>query len=275
MTETVLVAGGTGRLGVPAVGRLLANGHAVRALTRDPHGAAVPAGAEPVRGDFDDPDSLAAAMRGVDAVIATGTAHRAGPMGEARHGANLAAAAARAGVARLVYVSGAGAEALTGVTLLDAKHEVERRIGDAGVPATILAPAYFMENAFNPWNLPALRERRFPLPTRRPLQQVAIEDVAAFAVLAVERPARFLGRRIELASDELTGAEAAERLTRATGHEYAFEHVSLAQLPPPLRPLFAWREHVGFPLDVRALHIEHPEIDWHSFERWAAEQAWP
>jgi uncharacterized protein YbjT (DUF2867 family) len=275
MNKTVLVAGGTGRLGVPAVGRLLADGHAVHALTRDPHGAAVPAGAEPVRGDFDDAGSLAAAMRGADAVIATGTAHRVGPAGEARHGANLAAAAARAGVAQLLYVSGAGAEARTGVTLLDAKHEVELRIRDAGVPATILAPAYFMENAFNPWNLAALRQRRYPLPTARPLQQVAIEDVAAFAVLAVERPERFIGRRIELASDELTGADAAERLTRLTARPYAFEHVPLEQLPPPLRPLFAWRERVGFPLDVRALHAEHPEIEWHSFERWAALQAWP
>jgi uncharacterized protein YbjT (DUF2867 family) len=81
----VLVAGATGRLGV-IVSTLLARGHAVRAMTRDPRSAAAArlrsAGAEVVFGDFDDPDSMAAAARGSDAVFATGTAHHVGPDGE-------------------------------------------------------------------------------------------------------------------------------------------------------------------------------------------------
>jgi uncharacterized protein YbjT (DUF2867 family) len=275
MALTALVAGGTGRIGAPVVRRLLASGHAVRALTRDPSSARVRAGARAIRGDFDEPDSLVAAMDGVDVVIASGTAHRAGPAGEASHGRNVAEAAARAGVPHVVYISGAGADSATGVPIFEGKRAVEQRIRDVNVPATVLAPVYFMENAFNPWNVPALRRRRLALPFARSLQQIAIEDVAAFAVLAAEQPDRFVGMRIELASDELSGAEASEQLTRATGRTYEFLEIPVEQLPPPLRPLFAWLEAVGFRVDLPVLHAEHPEVGWHSFERWAARQPWP
>ena len=164
--------------------RLLERGHRVRLLSRDPDAAKWPGIAEPVRGDFDDPDGLRAAFAGVDAVFATGTAHRAGPAGEARHGAALAEAVSEAGVPHLVYVSGAGAERPTGVPVFESKRAVEQRIAELGLHATILAPAYFMENAFNPWNLPALEAGRLALPLAgdRVLQQVAIEDITALSI---------------------------------------------------------------------------------------------
>jgi uncharacterized protein YbjT (DUF2867 family) len=221
-----------------------------------------------VRADFDDPASLEAAARGVDAVVATGTAHRAGPDGERRHGIALADALARAGGPPLVYVSGAGADRPSGVPVFEAKRAVEARIAELGLAAVILAPAYFMENALNPWNREALAHGRFPLalPGDREMAQVAIDDVAAMAVLAIERFDALAGQRIELASDELTGEQAAERLSRATGRSYAFERVPA---PPPLRPLFAWLDEVGFAIDLPALHARYPEVGWRSFEAWA------
>jgi uncharacterized protein YbjT (DUF2867 family) len=163
------------------------------------------------------------------------------------------------------------------VPVLESKRAVEERIAALGLCATILAPAYFMENAFNPWNVAVLARGAFPLPLAadRPLQQVAIDDVAAMAVLAVERPGELAGRRIEIASDELTGEQAAERLTRATERRFAFERLATEHLAPPLQRLFAWLETVGFDIDLRALHERHPQVGWRSFERWAAGQAWP
>src|SRR5262245_5303007 len=83
----VLVAGAAGRFG-GIIDLLLARGHAVRAATRDPARPATvrlaALGADLVRADFEDPGSLAAAARGVDAVFASGTAHKAGPGGEDR-----------------------------------------------------------------------------------------------------------------------------------------------------------------------------------------------
>ena len=96
MSMTVLVAGATGRFG-GICGLLLERGHRVRALTREPTSPAGQQlrerGAEVVYGDFDDADTLVAAMAGADGVFATGTLHRAGPDRELRHGRNLAEAA--------------------------------------------------------------------------------------------------------------------------------------------------------------------------------------
>src|SRR3954470_9574711 len=65
--STVLITGTTGLVGSPLLPRLIADGRDCRALVRsDPP---VPAGATPVRADLDDPNSLAAAVQGVDAVV--------------------------------------------------------------------------------------------------------------------------------------------------------------------------------------------------------------
>lgn len=95
--KAVLVAGATGRLGALAC-VLCARGHSVRAMTRAPDSSVATRlraiGVFPVYGDFEDAASIEAAARGADAVFATGTAHRVGPAGEARHGRNLADAVA-------------------------------------------------------------------------------------------------------------------------------------------------------------------------------------
>src|SRR3712207_7499204 len=56
----------------------------------------------------------------------------------------------------------------------------EEHIEGLGVPYTIVAPVYFMENLLAPWTLPQLKEGRFPmaLPSSRPLQQIALSDIA-------------------------------------------------------------------------------------------------
>jgi hypothetical protein len=86
-------------------------------------------------------------------------------------------------------------------------------------------PRYFMENAFNPWNLAAPASGRIPLPLPpdRALQQVAIGDVAAVAALVLERREDFAGRRVEIAGDELSGRRAAAAVTAAAGRHFAFQ----------------------------------------------------
>ena len=188
--KRVLVAGATGRFGQIA-DLLLARGHTVRAATRDPaHPQAArlaAAGADVVRADFEDVGSVAAAARGMDTVFASGSAHRAGPAGEERHGRNLADALSAAGAPHVVFVSGAGADMPTGVAVLDAKRAVEQRIAELRLAVTVIAPVYLMENLFNPWNLAALQAGTLPtpVPPALRLQQVATCDILALAVLAI------------------------------------------------------------------------------------------
>jgi len=275
--KRVLVAGATGRFGQIA-DLLLARGHTVRAATRDPaHPQAArlaAAGADTVRADFEDVGSLAAATRGMDTVFASGSAHRAGPAGEERHGGNLADALSAAGAPHLVFVSGAGTDMPTGVAVLDAKRAVEQRIAELGLPVTVIAPVYLMENLFNPWNLAALQAGVLPtpVPPALRLQQVATCDILALAVLAIEHPDSFTGERIEVASDAPTGEEPAAVLSAVMGRDFAARQVAGPGLPPRLAALFAWLEHNPSPVDIVALHRRFPGITWHSFANWVKAQ---
>jgi uncharacterized protein YbjT (DUF2867 family) len=272
----VLVAGATGRFGA-IIDLLLARGHAVRAATRDPARPAAARlaalGADLIRTDFEDPASLAAAARGVDAVFASGTAHKVGPDGEQRHGQNLADALVTVGTPHLIFVSGAGADSCTGLPLFDAKWAVERRISELRLPATVIAPVYLMENLFNPWNLAALRAGVLPspVPPTLPLQQVATQDILALAVLAIEHPDVLAGERIEVASDAPTAEAAATELSGLLGREFTARHPG-ADVPAGLAALFSWLEHNPTPVDMAALHGRFPGIGWHRFGNWARQQ---
>jgi uncharacterized protein YbjT (DUF2867 family) len=282
MSLEILVVGARGRFaGVAKL--LLGRGHRVRVLTREPESPAArpleALGAGIVLGNYDDPASLTRALRGVDGVFASGTAHRAGPQGELRHGLNLVGALRAGGVPHLVYVSGAGAERETGVPVLESKREVEKRLRTARLPHTILAPVYLMENALNPWNLGALHRGKLALalPPERRLQQVATADVARFAVYALERARELRGERVELAGDELTGPEAAAALSRASGRQIEYEQLEtreLGSVSPGLVALFDWLDRVGTRADIGALHRAYPEFGWQSFAQWADARDW-
>lgn len=276
MALTVLVAGATGRFR-PVAELLLERGHRVRAGTRDRRSPATQElaalGAELVAFDFDDPVSIEEAAHGVDAVFASGTAHRAGPDGEIRHGRNLADALSPARIGHLVYSSGAGADRPTGVPIFEGKRQVEEYLNTRRLPATILAPVYLMENLFNPWNVPALASGVFasPVSPRRAIQQIPVVDIARFAVHALEHRDEFLGQRIELASDSLTGLEEAHIISAASGRELEIREVAPGG---GLQILFDWLDRVGFTVDIGALRRDFPDVRWHTFAEWARSQDW-
>ncbi|MEU2369382.1 NAD(P)H-binding protein [Streptomyces pseudogriseolus] len=130
---TILVAGATGHVGRPLVEQLLASGHLVRALTRDPGKADLPPGAEAVAGNLADTASLARAFDGVTA------AHLIGFDGENHspltHGDEIVALAREAGVRR-VTVLGGDVE----------KGPLELAVETSGLEWTRLSPVEFMSN---------------------------------------------------------------------------------------------------------------------------------
>jgi len=159
--------------------------------------------------------------------------------------------------------------------VMRAKGIVEAAVVESGLPATLLGPVYLMENLFNPWNLPALQEGRLPtpIPPRQSLQQAAAADVISLAALAIERPDEFVGSRIEIASDELTGEREAAALSTALGRSLTAEQLPRDGLPDGLRALFEWLESEPFAVDLEALRERFPEVAWHRFPTWAESEA--
>ncbi|MBL1080158.1 NmrA family NAD(P)-binding protein [Nocardia sp. 2] len=68
----IVITGATGTIGSEVVRLLAARGVPVRAVTRDPERARMPAGVEVVRGDYTDTASMAAAFAGAEAAFLVG-----------------------------------------------------------------------------------------------------------------------------------------------------------------------------------------------------------
>ncbi|HZQ65143.1 MAG TPA: NmrA family NAD(P)-binding protein [Gaiellaceae bacterium] len=271
---SVLVLGATGRYS-PLARVLLDAGHRVLAGTRRPHSPAAralrAAGAEPVAVDFDDPGTIRAAAELADVVFAAGTAHRAGPSGDSRHGQAIVGAAQAAG-AHLVYVSVAGADRPSDVPIFEGKRRVEDAIRASGAPFTIVAPVYFMENVWNPWNLAVLAGGRLPspVPASRLLQQISLDTVIDVVSHVIRSRHSLAGERIEIASDELSSLDAAEVVSRIVGRRVDVDD----ELRGGPLPLFAWLDRVGYSVDLDSLRRRFSDVRWRRFEDWAAEQDW-
>ena len=281
---SVLVSGATGQQGGALARMLLKKGHSVRAFVRRPASPEARElerlGAELAEGNFEEPSTIEDAAKGMDAVFVVATPFEAGTEVETRHGIAAADAARAAGVSHLVYSSVAGANQDTGIPHFDSKRKVEEYIEGLGVPYTIVAPVYFMDNLLASWTLPQLKEGRFSmaLPPSRPLQQIALSDIAAFTGVVLESREEFVDQRVDIASDELSGREVAEILTRVTGHEVHYVELPLEQVRQAMGEdgarMFEWFDQVGYSADIEGLRREHPEVGWHTFEDWAKEQDW-
>ena len=279
----VLVTGATGKQGGHLVRELLARGHSVRALTRKPESPAAAEladrGVAIIPGNFDDEGSLERAARGVDTVFAMSTPFEGGAKTETNEGLNIVRAASRVRVKHLVYSSVAGADRATGIPHFDSKFEVEKEIRKSGVPFTIVAPVFFMENFLAEWMAAGIAQGSIAIavPATRRLQQIAVEDIARFTALVIERREHFLGKRIDIASDELTLTTAAAAISEASGRSIKYTAIPIAaarQQSEDLARMYEWFDRVGYDADVVGLRTRYPEFNWHRFSDWAREQRW-
>ena len=212
--ERILVVGATGMLGRPVAERLLAEGFAVRALSRSPERARglLPAGIEVVPGDVAEPDSLAGALDGCAGVhinLKGGPADADYERVEHQGARAVALAARAAGVRQLTYLSGYTIGPDTARSPESrAKWRAEQAIRASGVPATIFRATWFMET------LPQFVRGRAAILLGRqphPLRWLAAADYAQMVARSY-RTAAALGRELYLYGPEpLTMREALRR----------------------------------------------------------------
>lgn len=139
---TILITGGTGTIGAQVLAHLQGRKADVRALTRSPETAQFPTNVTPVRGDLADPDSARAALQGVSTLFLL-VPNVADELTQAM----LTLTVAReVGVKGIVYLSVFGGGAYADVPHFAGKYTVERMIETLDLPATVLRPAYFIQN---------------------------------------------------------------------------------------------------------------------------------
>ncbi|NRQ33745.1 NmrA family NAD(P)-binding protein [Nonomuraea sp. NN258] len=165
---TTLVTGATGNTGRHVVAELVRRGERVRALTRDPIAAArrLPSGVELVSGTHNEPDTLGAALDGVDRLHVTVTS------GLAEVGPDLVKRAVDAGVRRITVVWGG------------AVGPVEQAVAASGVEWTRLEPQEFMSNTLT-WAGTIVAEGVVREPYDFPSALVHEADIGAVAAVAL------------------------------------------------------------------------------------------
>jgi uncharacterized protein YbjT (DUF2867 family) len=269
-TKTILVTGATGQQGGAVTRQLLKQpGFAVRALTRDPAKPAARGltelGAEVTQGNLNDAASVRRALEGVYGVFSVQNFVETGFEGEIRQGKLLADAAKAAGVQHFVYTSVVSADRHTGLPHFESKWQIEQYIAQGGLSHTILRPAFFMQNWYNYLREPILSGTLpLPLNPQTPLQQISVDDIGTFAALAFQNPARWHGRTIELAGEELTMLRVAELLTRAVGRPVRYVQVPWDQFRQnageEMTRMYRWFNDVGYHVDISALRKENPNL---------------
>lgn len=266
--RTILVTGATGRQGGAAARHLVDTEFRVRAMTRDPEQEAAVelarVGCEVVRGDFDDPDTLEAALDGVHGVFAVHQFWETGPEHEVEQGKRTIDLAARAGVHHYVYSSVASAHRDTGLPHFESKRRIEDHLRASGLSFTIVRPVFFMEN----WWM--LRDEilggRLPQPLSpdTPLQQVAVDDIGGVVALAFREAADWLGRTFELAGDELTMEQTAAAFADVLG--VPVEHVQVPwedfrdRAGDEMADMYEWFERVGYDVTIEAARKRYPGL---------------
>src|SRR5216110_3423895 len=236
----VALTGGTGFVGRHVAASLVARGHNVRVLARDPARARLLSdqNVDVVAGGLADRAPLDRLARGADVLI-----HLVGIIVE--QGAQtftavhvggtqaLLSAAREAGVRRFVHMSAVGARDDPGATRYHrTKQQAEQLVRDSGLSHAIFRPSIINGPESVPIRLLARLHRWSPVVPvfgdgRFPTQPVWIDDVALAFALAAERPAP--GGVFELGGPAaLTYEEFVRAIGRAAGHPRPLVHVPLA-----------------------------------------------
>ncbi|MER8422398.1 NmrA/HSCARG family protein [Mesorhizobium sp. M0189] len=220
---TILVTGATGNVGRNVVEQLVKRGAHVRALVRDPSKANFAAGVDVVQGDLLDVDSLRKAFSGVSTLFLLNAV-----VADEYTQALVALAVAReAGIERIVYLSVIHSDLYVNVPHFAGKFGVERMIEQMGLNATILRPAYFMNNDITIKDV-VTGYGIYPMPIGAKgvamIDARDIGEIAAIELIRREQAAAPLPfDRINLVGpDTLTGADVAAIWTDVLGRQITY-----------------------------------------------------
>lgn len=220
---SILVTGATGTLGSLITHGLASAGADVTALVRTRGKVAFADGVTEVVGDLTDVPSIRAALASARTLFLL-NAVTPDEVTQALIALNLAR---EAGIERIVYLSVIHADKFTNVPHFTGKHTVERMIESLGIPATILRPAYFMQNEFMVQK--TIQDYGvYPMPIGAAgVAMIDARDIAEIAVAELLRrdraPSALDTVTLDLVGPQaLTGASVAKAWSTALGREVIY-----------------------------------------------------
>jgi len=276
----VLVTGATGRVGRAVVAQLVGAGVPVRALTRRPATAGLPATVEVVGGDLTVPESLDAALQGVGAVFLLWTA----PPGTVPAIVERLASHTR----RVVFLSSPHKtphpffQQPNPMARFHA--DVERLIAAAGLESTIIRPGMFASNA-RLWWASAIRDGdvvRWPYGAAEtaPIDE---RDIASVAARALYEEGHTGGDYVLTGPESLSQAEQVSVIGAALGRQIRFEELSpdefrretAGRWPGPVVDMLlaAWGATIGRPAFVTSTVSDVVGSPPRTFRQWVADHA--
>ncbi len=189
----VLIVGATGTLGRQIARQALDKKHEVRCLVRSLSKASFLRewGAELLKGDLCQPETLPKALEGIDAVIDVASARPTDSIKKVDWDGkiNLIQATKTAGVERYLFFSILNAEKYPNVPLMEIKRCTEEYLAESGLKYTILRPCGFMQGLISQYAVPILDDQAVWITGQNtPIAFMDTQDAAKFAIRALEVP---------------------------------------------------------------------------------------
>lgn len=254
----LLIVGATGTLGRQVARRALDEGHQVRCLVRSYKKAAFLKewGAELVGGNICLPETLPAALEGIDAVIDAATA-RATDSASIRKidwdgKVNLIQAAVAAKVKRYIFFSILDAEKYPQVPLMEIKRCNELFLKQSGLNYTILRPCGFMQNLIGDYAIPVLEGQPvWVTGNASPIAYMDTQDIAKFAIKALSVPETEDGTFPVVGSKAWSADEIVKVCERLSGKDAKVTRVSLGilRLARNFARFFEWTWNIADRMD--------------------------
>jgi uncharacterized protein YbjT (DUF2867 family) len=221
----ILVIGGTGLVGGHVVQGLVAKGEQVHVLTRSADKAdSFPLGASGIIGDLHKPETLRWAMRGIDRVFLVTPFSST----ETEEGLAVVAAANRAGVRHLVYLSVYHVEQAPYIPHFKSKMAIQRALRDSGMAFTVIKANNFFQNDLL-YRESILKEGIYPQPIGDiGLNRVDVRDIADAVVATLTQTGHEFHCYPLIGEEVLSGQDVADIYTRTLGREIRYGGNDLA-----------------------------------------------
>jgi uncharacterized protein YbjT (DUF2867 family) len=275
----ILVTGATGRIGRAVVAELLDAGVPVRALTRRPEAAGLPAAVEVVAGDLSVPDSLDAALQGVGSVFLLWTAAPATAPSVIKRLASHAS--------RIVFLSSPHQtchpffQQPNPMAVLHA--DIERLIAAAGIASTVIRPGMFASNARFWWG-DMIRGGvvRWPFggAETAPIDE---RDVAAVVARSLYEDGHAGGDYVLTGPESLSQADQVRIIGESIGRPIRFQELSPEEFrhetagtwPRPVVDMLlaAWGATIGRPAFVTSTVADIVGSPARAFRQWVVDHA--